>query len=621
MVYIFAGSYERFIFGYSASADCSQPQEVVKRYTFAAHQSGVKCMAASGPYVASGGSDDTIHLYDMKAERDLGMLLNPCDGAVPCLEFFTPEGRSVPSHMLGGSADGAINIWRCKGWEHLKVMRGHKGAVNSIAVHGSGKLALSTARDGAIRMWNLAKGRCTYTAKLEAEAEQVAFSASGDAYSLLCGNRITVHSAGGEGGLLAAYTAPRRILCCASQSDDLMLLGLEDGSVRLWDVRTSAPVRGWERAHASRVRGMAILQKGYGKVPSSLVTCSSDGSIKLWDTRMLGGPGPGASGAGTGGAGAGGGAAVCTAEVATNARLTCLAAVDPDAVAPPGSGSGSGPQAAVGKGGAKAEGKQGGASPAGAKNGGKGGADGKQAAAKAGPGAGKAAAAAAGKAAKAGQAQAPQKPQQKQQQGQQQRPGKPQQQAPRPKPQQQQRGGGRGGGGRGGGGRGGGGPLVDDDPGFEIVPAPRYAGDAENGAGAGAGRPKQRKAERREPAAGAGAGSGAGAAGKGKKRPAAGDAGEDDGPAPSGRKQQGQAQGRGQGQKGAGKVQGQAQGQGRGVGGKGAGQPPAKKAKVGAGAGGPQPGGRGPGGAASKGNAGRGGQGGPKPGKGGRGRP
>ncbi len=42
-------------------------------------------------------------------------------------------------------------------------------------------------------MWNLVKGRCTYTAKLEAEAETVAFSRSGDAYRLLCGNRITVH--------------------------------------------------------------------------------------------------------------------------------------------------------------------------------------------------------------------------------------------------------------------------------------------------------------------------------------------------------------------------------------------------------------------------------------------
>jgi hypothetical protein len=80
-----------------------------------------------------------------------------------------------------------------------------------------------------------------------------------------------------EGALLAAYSAPlhRRILCSASQDDSLLLLGLEDGSVRLWDVRTSGLVGGWERAHNSRVRGMAILQKG---------------TMGLWRGGRAGGP-------------------------------------------------------------------------------------------------------------------------------------------------------------------------------------------------------------------------------------------------------------------------------------------------------------------------------------------
>ncbi|EFJ41269.1 hypothetical protein VOLCADRAFT_119771, partial [Volvox carteri f. nagariensis] len=206
-MYIFAGSYERFVFGFSASADCSEPQEIVKRYTFAAHKSAVKCLEAAGPYVASGGADDLIHLYDMKAERDLGLLMNPCDGAVPCLQFYTPQGRTAPSHLLSGSADGAINIWRCRGWDHLK------GPDHPHVESGQGP--------------------------------------------------VHVHRPlGGRGG---------------------------DGSVRLWDVRTSGVVGGWERAHASRVRGMALLRRGDGsdKLPASLATASSDGTIKLWDIRKL----------------------------------------------------------------------------------------------------------------------------------------------------------------------------------------------------------------------------------------------------------------------------------------------------------------------------------------------
>ncbi|KAG2444218.1 hypothetical protein HYH02_009156 [Chlamydomonas schloesseri] len=599
MVFLFAGSYERFIFGYSANANCSEPQEIVKRYTFAAHKSAVKCCVAGGPYVASGGADDLIHLYDMVAERDLGTLMNPCDGAVPCLEFFTPEGRSTPTHMLGGSGDGAINIWRCRDWEHLKVMRGHKGAVNALAVHPSGKLALSVARDSAIRMWNLVKGRCTYTTRLEAEAEGVAFSHTGDAYSLLSGSRISVFSTDGEGGLKATYTAPRRILCTASQSDNLMLLGLEDGSVRVWDVRTSGVVGGWERAHASRVRGMAILQEGPNDLPASLATASSDGTIKLWDSRKLGGGGAGAGGAD----GAGAAPAVCTAHVSSGARITCLAAVDPDRVvaarvkpaAPQGAAAaaGSGKKKAA----AAGTGKPGGDKKA------KAGQHQQQQEQGQKKQLQKPKAAAAVAAAAQQQQQQP-KMQQQQQQQQQQQKQKQKQQQPKPGKGQPNQGGGRQGaaggrggggdraGGRGGGGRGGRGAAPADDD-FEVVPAPRYDNN-DSGRAAGNEDAGPRKGKKRPPTRGD-------------------DDGDDGGePGPSGRAGHsagGTGGAGGKGAKGPGAKAAAAAAGGR-PGGAGGQARPAKKVKTGAGAAGGNGGaggGRGGGGGSGGGRGGRGG--------------
>jgi hypothetical protein len=51
-------------------------------------------------------------------------------------------------------------------------------------------------------MWDLVKGRCTYTSKLEAEAEAVAFSQEdgGARYALLAGSSLTLHSVAGEAG-------------------------------------------------------------------------------------------------------------------------------------------------------------------------------------------------------------------------------------------------------------------------------------------------------------------------------------------------------------------------------------------------------------------------------------
>lgn len=43
-----------------------QDQQLERAFTHAAHKGVVKCAAAAGPYAATGGADDLIHLYDLK---------------------------------------------------------------------------------------------------------------------------------------------------------------------------------------------------------------------------------------------------------------------------------------------------------------------------------------------------------------------------------------------------------------------------------------------------------------------------------------------------------------------------------------------------------------------------
>jgi WD40 repeat protein len=119
--------------------------------------------------------------------RDQGFLVNPGTGPVTAAALFTPPGRAAPTHLLSGGADGALAIWRSGGgWEALKLMRGHRGAVNGLALHPSGRLALSVGHDVALRMWNMARGRCSYTARLDAEADAVAFARAGQARCAVC---------------------------------------------------------------------------------------------------------------------------------------------------------------------------------------------------------------------------------------------------------------------------------------------------------------------------------------------------------------------------------------------------------------------------------------------------
>lgn len=73
-----------------------------------------------------------------------------------------------------------------------------------------------SCRDCCLRMWDLVKGRCTYTSKLEGEAEAVAFCAEdgGERYALLCGASVTLHDVqGGAGAAGSAHGTCRRCSC------------------------------------------------------------------------------------------------------------------------------------------------------------------------------------------------------------------------------------------------------------------------------------------------------------------------------------------------------------------------------------------------------------------------
>jgi protein MAK11 len=342
--------------------------ELVRAFTHAAHKGVVKSLASAGPFVASGGADDLIHLYDLKSDKDLGFLMNPGEGAVSSLVFFTPKEGYSPTHLLAGCSDGTISVWRAGGgWECMRTLRGHRGEVSSIAVHPSGCLALTTARDGTLKLWDLVKGRVTFSTKVENDADGVIFAPSGVRYALHAGNiavvRLVTNPGGGSaststegsevGTVQLQHTRRVQSILFGQGGDGIIITGAEDGALRVWDAVDGRELLHIPRAHSSRVKKMSIpycseetsgasgatgKKKGGVKdaktaalldqVPQLLATASSDGAIKIWKLRSAvaaaiqrGTPEP-----------EDGGESVCLCQTNTKARITTLCCVDPIAV-------------------------------------------------------------------------------------------------------------------------------------------------------------------------------------------------------------------------------------------------------------------------------------------------
>ncbi len=72
-------------------------------------------------------------------------------GTINCIESFG-------NFVFTGADDGLIIMWRVQEWSHLLTLKGHKKAVNDMAIHSSGKIMASVGADNKLILWNLMKG-------------------------------------------------------------------------------------------------------------------------------------------------------------------------------------------------------------------------------------------------------------------------------------------------------------------------------------------------------------------------------------------------------------------------------------------------------------------------------
>ena len=182
---VVTGSYEKLLYGLegtvSADPDSSNYTFHLKPiFIFPAHVSCIKSVAASpqgGKWLATGSADEIIKVWDLRRRKEIGGLMQhqgtsslPSSfanmrehlvlGSITHLEFPSR------SYLLSASEDGTLCLFRARDWAVLRELKGHKGRVNSVAVHQSCKVALSVGKDRTLRMWDLMRGKGSASTKI-----------------------------------------------------------------------------------------------------------------------------------------------------------------------------------------------------------------------------------------------------------------------------------------------------------------------------------------------------------------------------------------------------------------------------------------------------------------------
>lgn len=161
--------------------------------------------------VVSTGYDEVVRTHDFsKHQTDIGELRTPSDSGTPTCSAFAPppshatiaaEASTSCTHCLFGFMSGDILVYKRKNWQCEHIMRGHEGGVASLAVHPTGKLALSGGlRDGKLKLWDLTRGRLAHVSKIKKQdnasrfntIQSIAWNGAGTAYAFCHGSHLTV---------------------------------------------------------------------------------------------------------------------------------------------------------------------------------------------------------------------------------------------------------------------------------------------------------------------------------------------------------------------------------------------------------------------------------------------
>ena len=170
-------------------------------------------------------------------------------------------------------------VWQVQDWILLRVLKGHKGSINSFAVHPSGKLAVTVGRDKTVRTWNLLKGRSLYVHNRKTEVGLVRWSPQGTFYLLAESNLVEIYVTE-SGEMIHSVRSEQRIHSVSFFQNATFGVGLEDGSIGFYNVSTGTKIFSFSSG-SSRVRDISVIQAFADSENLVLISSSSDGHIKV----------------------------------------------------------------------------------------------------------------------------------------------------------------------------------------------------------------------------------------------------------------------------------------------------------------------------------------------------
>jgi WD40 repeat protein len=245
--------------------------------------------------LAASREDNTVKLWDLST----GELLNTLSGT-----------DSYGKNMIGWAADGnvitkdskieSVRLWNSKTGEKIGAFGAPDadfGRVESISTSADGNTLVIGYENGAIRTWDLPSKKMLIVIKNPDGYVSTRTQISADRRILVSRsqtNQLTLWNLLKPGSLTQEIVTHELLegsdedsssltidSFAFNQEQNLLVCGLGDGTLKLWDLRTGELLR-IVVAHAEEVESVV-----FGPDGKTLITASRDKTVKIWQLDQL----------------------------------------------------------------------------------------------------------------------------------------------------------------------------------------------------------------------------------------------------------------------------------------------------------------------------------------------
>ncbi|EDO06895.1 WD domain G-beta repeat containing protein [Babesia bovis T2Bo] len=209
-------------------------------------QQNVGIISDSGQFDLFRNTSTSSSKGDELCVKDVGKIIRFAESSHPECVVFTPSGQ----YLISGSSDGFIEVWNWHSGQldlDLEYQKNdrfmlHDTLIVSLAVSRDSEILASGDKDGNIKIWKIATGECMRKMDNAHDGAVTCMTFSRNSMSLLTGSFDKTAKIHGlkSGRSIKEFKGHHSIVNAAIYSYDgnKVITGSSDGYIKVWDSRT-----------------------------------------------------------------------------------------------------------------------------------------------------------------------------------------------------------------------------------------------------------------------------------------------------------------------------------------------------------------------------------------------